>query len=48
MSETDIRNLSVEELKEQILELTIKIGNFEQAKKDYAKKFERTTAKQSG
>ena len=37
MSETDIRNLEVDELKNLIVEYTIKINNFEQAKKDYVK-----------
>lgn len=37
MSETDIRNLEVNELKDLIVEYTIKINNFEQAKKDYVK-----------
>lgn len=37
MSETDIRNLEVDELRDLIVEYTIKINNFEQAKKDYVK-----------
>jgi hypothetical protein len=37
MSESDIRNLEVFELKDLITELTLKIANLEQAKKDYAK-----------
>jgi Na+/phosphate symporter len=37
MSETDIRNLEVNELRDLIVEYTIKINNFEQAKKDYVK-----------
>jgi Na+/phosphate symporter len=37
MSEADVRNMDVTELKDLVTELNMKISNIEEAKKDYVK-----------